>query len=150
MTRDRRAAIGERGRAAVAACAAVLAVMGAVTIGAQMASRPPSAPAADSDAPTSPLMRQTQAQALAKSEGCLKCHKGIEPMHVSAAVRLACTDCHGGNASASTKEGAHVKPLHPEVWTSSANPVRSYTALLKESPEFVKFVNPGDLLQAVR
>ena len=28
---------------------------------------------------------------------------------------------------------------------SSANPERSYTLLLAESPEFVRFVNPGDL-----
>ena len=33
----------------------------------------------------------------------------------------------------------------PEAWDSSANPVRSYTLLNHESPEFVRFVNPGDL-----
>ena len=93
----------------------------------------------------SPLTRQTQEAADAKSGGCLTCHKGIEPMHASAAVRLGCTDCHGGNSTATTKEAAHVRPRHPEIWTSSANPERSYTALLAESPEFVKFVNPGDL-----
>jgi hypothetical protein len=80
-----------------------------------------------------------------KSRGCVTCHNPIEPMHASGAVRLGCTDCHGGDAAATTKAAAHVKPAHPEVWTSSANPVRSYTALLQESPEFVKFVNPGDL-----
>src|SRR5262245_51314969 len=80
-----------------------------------------------------------------KSSGCLTCHKNIEPMHVSGAVRLGCTDCHGGNASATTKQAAHVQPLHPEIWKSSANPQRTYTALLQEPAEFVKFVNPGDL-----
>ena len=80
-----------------------------------------------------------------QSSGCETCHKNIEPMHASNAVRLACVDCHGGNAVATTKEAAHVKPLHPETWRTSANPERSYTALLKESPEFVKFINPGDL-----
>ena len=30
-----------------------------------------------------PLMRQTQAEADAKSAGCLSCHNGIEPMHAS-------------------------------------------------------------------
>jgi hypothetical protein len=45
------------------------------------------------------LMRQTQAEADAKSRGCVSCHEGIEPMHASAAVRLGCTDCHGGDAS---------------------------------------------------
>src|SRR5881628_1243106 len=78
-------------------------------------------------------------------QGCESCHKNIEPMHESAAVRLSCTDCHGGDAAATTKEKAHVLPLHPEIWKSSANPQRTYTALLDEPPEFVKFVNPGDL-----
>jgi hypothetical protein len=92
-----------------------------------------------------PLLIQTQEEADAKSAGCMSCHHGIEPMHASAAVKLACTDCHGGNGTARTKEAAHIKPLHPEIWTTSANPKRSYTALLQETPEFVKFVNPGDL-----
>jgi hypothetical protein len=96
-------------------------------------------------APRSPLLVQTIAEANAKSSGCLKCHNGVEPMHVSPAVHLGCTDCHGGDNNATTKEAAHVKPLHPEIWKTSANPERSYTALLQESYEFVKFVNPGDL-----
>jgi hypothetical protein len=91
------------------------------------------------------LLKQTQSQADAKSAGCLSCHAGIEPMHASAAVKLACTDCHGGNATALTKQQAHVAPRHPELWKTSANPPRSYTALIEESPEFVRFVNPGDL-----
>jgi hypothetical protein len=91
------------------------------------------------------LSSQTQARADEKSRGCTTCHKNIEPMHASTAVHLGCTDCHGGNASATTKDAAHVKPLHPEVWKTSANPPRTYTALLQESPEFVKFINPGDL-----
>ena len=44
----------------------------------------------------------------AKSDGCLTCHRGIEPMHATASVRLGCTDCHGGNAQAATKEAAIV------------------------------------------
>jgi len=46
------------------------------------------------------LLRQTADEARAKSEGCqsAKCHVGIEAMHVSPAVRLGCTDCHGGRA----------------------------------------------------
>src|SRR5947208_13950589 len=67
------------------------------------------------------LASQTRAQADTKSAGCLTCHKNIEPMHASPAVRLGCTDCHGGNASATTKEAAHVKPLHSEIWKTSAN-----------------------------
>jgi len=76
---------------------------------------------------------------------CITCHDGIEPMHASRAVRLSCTDCHGGNGATRVKEEAHVKPRFPATWPSSANPQRSYTALLQESPEFVKFINPGDL-----
>ncbi len=114
--------------------------------------------------PQSELMLQSQAEVDQKSAGCISCHQGIEPMHASPAVRLGCTDCHGGNsqpsiapgsaqnaaAYADVKKQAHVQPRHPEFWQkdgkpSSANPERTYTRLLKESPEFVRFINPGDL-----
>ncbi len=91
------------------------------------------------------IVNQTRNEADAKSAGCIKCHAGIEPMHPSAAVRIGCVDCHGGDAGATTKEAAHIRPRHPEIWKTSANPPQSYTALLDESYEFVKFVNPGDL-----
>ncbi|MBV8165655.1 MAG: hypothetical protein JO021_02605, partial [Alphaproteobacteria bacterium] len=41
---------------------------------------------------------------------------------------------------------AHVQPTLPESWgyPSSANPQRSYTLLNRESPEFIRFVNPSD------
>lgn len=66
-------------------------------------------------------------------------------MHVSTAVQIACTDCHGGRADATHKEDAHVQPSFPDRWPKSgANPVRSYTLLNQERPEFVRFVNPGD------
>jgi hypothetical protein len=110
------------------------------------------------DAPA-PLLTQTHAAAEVKSRGCLTCHAGIEPMHASDAVRLGCTDCHGGDPAPeppaataagdagydAAKQAAHVAPAHPEVWRSSANPERSYTALLDEPAAFVRFVNPGDL-----
>jgi hypothetical protein len=38
-----------------------------------------------------------------------------------------------------------VKPCNPQGWPTSGNPVRSYTLLNHESPEFIRFVNPGDL-----
>ncbi len=91
------------------------------------------------------LSRQSQEDADRKSKNCLSCHNGVEKMHVSKAVKLGCVDCHGGNALATSKEEAHVKPKFPDKWKSSANPVRSYTLLNEESPEFIKFVNPGDL-----
>src|SRR5439155_4130337 len=80
---------------------------------------------------------QTQATADAKSAGCLQCHQGVEPMHSSPAVVLGCTDCHGGNpARGLTKEQAHIHPLNPESWRSSANPPNSTILLNNESPEF--------------
>jgi hypothetical protein len=91
------------------------------------------------------LLAQTQAKADAKSAGCLTCHAGIEPMHASPAVKLGCTDCHGGNAAATTKDKAHVQPKNKDLFKTSANPPRTYTSLLDESPEFVRFMNPGDL-----
>ena len=81
-------------------------------------------------------------------------------MHASPSVRLGCVDCHGGNATARSagspgskeyedeRRQAHVAPKHPEAWPSAANPERAYTALLEESLEFVRFVNPGDLRAA--
>jgi hypothetical protein len=91
------------------------------------------------------LTHQTVAAAAAKSQGCISCHAGVGDMHRSPNVRLGCTDCHGGNANAFTKQEAHVHPKECEAWPGSANPVRSYTLLNHESPEFIRFVNPGDL-----
>lgn len=109
-----------------------------------------------------------------KLEGCISCHGLIEPMHKYGttdtldklkdgkdAVGLSCTGCHGGNPAA-TKTGdnkneiervkrlAHVQPRFPNEWTrdgkyTGANPERTNTLLAKESWEFVRFVNPGDL-----
>ncbi len=95
------------------------------------------------------LSSQTQAQADAKSAGCKSagCHVGIEEMHPGSP--LGCVDCHGGNATATKKELAHVQPLDPRDWPKSGRlPVRSYAMLNDESPEFVQFVNPGDLRAA--
>jgi hypothetical protein len=103
--------------------------------------------------------RQTEQDAARKSNGCLTCHKpDTNTMHASPAVRLGCTDCHGGDATASAPAGAardggafreaqrraHVQP-RLNIWSSSANPVRSAAQTLQESPEFIRFVNPGDL-----
>ena len=95
---------------------------------------------------------QTQAEADAKSNGCLECHHGVEPMHRSKYVVLGCTDCHGGDAGKGAKDAVvdgaipgHVKALYPEYWRTAANPAESSTILNHESPEFVRFVNPGDL-----
>ena len=89
---------------------------------------------------------QSQAQADAKSAGCNQCHNGIEPMHQASHVVLGCTDCHGGNpARGLTKEQAHILPRNKEFWKTSANPPNSNVWLNHESPEFIRFMNPGDL-----
>jgi len=96
------------------------------------------------------ISRQTQAQADTKSAGCKSsnCHAGIEEIHTDG-LPIGCVDCHGGNATATTKDTAHVHPLHAEDWPKTGQlPVRSYSMLNDESPEFVRFVNPGDLRAA--
>jgi hypothetical protein len=89
---------------------------------------------------------QSQAEADRKSRGCLECHAGIEPMHQSPNVVLGCTDCHGGNAAPGlTQRQAHVAPRNPVLWQSSALPNDSSVLLNQEPPEFIQFINPGDL-----
>ncbi len=70
-------------------------------------------------------------------------------MHTSPNVVLGCTDCHGGNpARGLTMDKAHVQPRNPEFWKTSANPANSNVVLNHESPEFIQFLNPGDLRAA--
>jgi hypothetical protein len=107
------------------------------------------------------LLSQTTEETNRKSAGCLSCHAPIETpsMHTNPAVQAGCVDCHGGTASVfvptgaaqgsaayeQAKRQAHVQQRLPHEWPTSANPERSYTLLFKESPEFIRFVNPGDL-----
>ncbi|HUA21091.1 MAG TPA: hypothetical protein VMB25_20225 [Bryobacteraceae bacterium] len=111
--------------------------------------------------PGSFLIGQTRAEADQKSAGCVACHGQTDSatMHTTGTVRLGCTDCHGGKADVlppagaqkgspayeQAKKQAHPRPRIPELWRSSANPVRPYTEWLKESKEYIRFVNPGDL-----
>lgn len=96
----------------------------------------------------------------ASSLGCRDCHVKSDSvtMHENPAVVIGCADCHGGDPTIrahgvsrsseeyeALKDKAHVLPRYPENWPTSANPENSYTDLLKESAEFVRFVNPGDL-----
>jgi hypothetical protein len=91
------------------------------------------------------LSKQTPEDAHAKSWGCITCHKETHEPHMAETVQLGCTDCHGGNANTTMKEIGHIHPKFPDAWCSSANPIRSYTLLNHEKPEFIRFVNPGDL-----
>ncbi|HSK63060.1 MAG TPA: hypothetical protein VK893_04445 [Pyrinomonadaceae bacterium] len=117
---------------------------------------------------------QTAPAVQPKLVGCVSCHGMIEPMHKYGttetldklkdgkdAVGLSCTACHGGNPVPRAtsddpkeiervKQEAHVKPMFPREWRrdgkyTGANPERSNTLLTRESLEFVRFVNPGDL-----
>ncbi len=97
------------------------------------------------------------------SRGCIDCHTKTDAptMHTNPGVHIGCAECHGGNAEVralgvtagssdyeSAKRKAHVLPKYPENWPSSANPKHSYSDLIKESVEFVRFINPGDLRAA--
>jgi hypothetical protein len=106
--------------------------------------------------------QQSQDEADAKSTGCMSCHTATDmpSMHANPAITLGCTDCHGGDAKVTLPAGtpreahayretldkAHVQPLFPETWhyPNSANRERTYTLLNRESPEFVRFINPSD------
>jgi hypothetical protein len=107
------------------------------------------------------LLEQSQADVDRKSAGCVSCHTQTDSasMHPSGAVRLGCTDCHGGDAAVAAPPGstsgsapydeaklkAHPGARFAEDARSSANPVRAYTRWLKEDLQYIQFVNPGDL-----
>ena len=94
---------------------------------------------------------QTAGEANRKSVGCMECHKTTDAhtMHTSPNVVLGCTDCHGGNPARGLGiTEAHVQPQNPEFWRTSANPPNSNVVLNHESPEFIQFLNPGDLRAA--
>ncbi len=91
------------------------------------------------------MYRQSKEDAAIKSQSCIHCHTDVGTMHPPNTVNIGCVDCHGGNPYAFTKTLSHVQPKYPTLWPTSANPVRSYTLLNHESPEFIRFVNPGDL-----
>ena len=117
--------------------------------------------AAQSELQHQNLFGQSQADVERKNTGCVSCHTATdEPsMHPTRTVRLSCTDCHGGDTSAAAPSGmnsgsaeyeqlkkhAHPQPNDPALANTSANPPRLYTKWLRESYEYVKFVNPGDL-----
>lgn len=123
--------------------------------------------------------RQQPPTSAPKLEGCVTCHSQIEPMHKYGAtetldklnagkdaVGLTCTACHGGNpvprktgddpkSIQQIKDEAHVRAKFPAEWHregkyTGANPERTSTLLARESWEFVRFINPGDLRVAAQ
>ena len=126
------------------------------------------------------IATQEQTTTTPKLEGCVTCHGQIEPMHKYTnkgetleklnegkdAVGLTCTGCHGGNpvprktaddvkSIEQIKNEAHVRAKFPAEWQrdgkhTGANPERTNTLLARESWEFVRFINPGDLRVAAK
>jgi len=126
---------------------------------------PPPAPARP--APEGPdLSRQSQAEVDKKNVGCLSCHTTTDSltMHTSTSVKVACVDCHGGKGDvvrpASLAQGskeylevqhkAHVMPKAKPIDGNAAYRVSGYTSLNKESYDYIRFVNPGDLRTAAK
>jgi hypothetical protein len=148
----------------IAPCAALAAMFAILAAGAYVES---ASGRQESGAATEPrLLQQTEDDVVRKSAGCISCHTQTdEPtMHATGIVRLGCTDCHGGRADLpvpagaqagsaayeQAKRAAHVLPRDPAMADRSAEPVRAYTAWLRESAEYVRFVNPGDLRVAAQ
>ncbi len=98
-------------------------------------------------------------QAQRQSAGCVSCHTSTDSasMHAESVVVIGCADCHGGDpavmASGVPKSAeyiqamhkAHVQPRFAEDSARGGHPIRVYTRWLRESLEWVRFVNPGDL-----
>src|SRR3546814_20126798 len=83
-------------------------------------------------------------------------------MHAAPAVRLGCTDCHGGDSTSPAAFGkpelgyknpyniaamknAHPQPTLPGAWPDSpANPPRNNTLPNTDAPEYIRFSKPSD------
>ena len=118
------------------------------------------APRVEAAAPAQ-LTAQSAAQADSQSAGCISCHTSTdEPsMHPGGTVKIGCATCHGGDPTVSVTPGP--APGHGATTRqsrrrirgqgsrpsrrSSANPEQAYTEWLRESAEYIQFINPGDL-----
>src|SRR4051812_15839537 len=112
-----------------------------------------------------PLEANDPQSVAARNAGCVSCHTATDSasMHPTTTVHIACVDCHGGNSQISvpagtapasagyqqTKQKAHVLPRRVSE-NNGVLPVRLYTDWLKESSDYIRFVNPGDLRVADR
>jgi len=102
----------------------------------------------------------TMADGFAAADGTKKAnayHNMHDPNKL-ADLLISCVDCHGGNGNESDKDKAHVQPNSATryLWEDPKNPNKlsganlkiAFAATLAESPDFIRFVNPGDLRAA--
>jgi len=130
------------------------------------------------DAPNEDLTNYESISVETLNTNCIACHTDYDTggsigdpatMHASAGS-MACVDCHGGNwqvavpagitkdagaSFESLKNASHVlpNPKTASLWMmgsrlSSANPEIPGALTLSESPDYIRFINPGDLLSA--
>ncbi|MFN4242639.1 MAG: hypothetical protein ACK4PI_05320 [Tepidisphaerales bacterium] len=104
-----------------------------------------------------------QIAAFNAASSCTACHTGYDTQHEQSMhprnVLLTCTDCHGGDPKVEVPrdidrahprydalmKAAHPTPRLPKLWTSAANPPIPGAHTQQESPDYIRFVNPGDL-----
>jgi hypothetical protein len=101
------------------------------------------------------------------NKSCLACHTASDnPTMHTTAVSIACIDCHGGFTPKAWEQNvpdhadpkdpnyqalklaSHVTPRLPDLWKQSGNPPVPGTLTLRESNDYIRFVNPGDLRAA--
>jgi hypothetical protein len=115
---------------------------------------------------TADALRAEQPTAAAQSRGCITCHTSTDEatMHPGGTVAIGCADCHGGDPSVAAgpadapgsraydglTQRAHPQPKSSGLWKTTANPERAYAEWLRETQEYIQFVNPGDLRVADR
>ena len=102
---------------------------------------------------------ESSEQAQRQSSGCVSCHTTTDAasMHPQSTVVIGCADCHGGDPTivatgqpgtveyTEAKRKAHIQPRFREDAARGGHPKEVYSRWLKESQEYIRFVNPGDL-----
>ena len=104
------------------------------------------APASRRCPPTaSNLLNQTDEEAAAKSAGCVSCHKTVHDPHDKDTLTSAAPTATAATPRPPTRTHAHVPPRFPEAWPSRPTRCAPTPCSTTNRPEFIRFVNPGDL-----